>query len=1516
MDGRLAIKMEDAMGYYPIHYACQNRVASSIIALFVERYTNCCLQLTSNEDLPIHCLVQNLHPVLLQHILSDIIYSSSTKSHETDDCRDTTSHEEDYLQELIHEVRTTLNVLLRPLIISHDAKNKLILPDSIAGMLPLHIAILFQALDYPMLLKMLQLFPYAAMQYTNNLQCLLSFKEKPTSSFLSPPEDQECTTAKLTPNVNAFSAIDLHDLCHRRPNNTILNVYNDIEWYRIRELLFSFGPTLESHRHRQDLLDHGVQIIIDELLFHEQELDEDHGNTVVEETTTDNQENPSPPTRIRPGYHYAASNTVHNVLPDLEISHSVSAMEEELGLRPRIRPRRRRRNKVSKRLPSNKSRHHPTTSNVSSASHLNRTNNLPNGPTSGSDTLTSVDYGSKVVQLDMLQVHTNSSIYDDDDARFTRDDNDDDDDDGSYLSGEDGSSGNDESYMSDEDDDCGTDEYDTQDDSGTRGSMSQETTSRSRLRTTFEEDEEEDGTENDSAGDSISEDFTSRRGTTFDDDGETGTTRSYDDESVSTTRSQNRPMGRSTYSTSMSRRPGRSITHTTTDSRRVTFDDESTGVSTSHKSFDIDQIVSSVGTFFDLPRESNALNEEKKDEGNDSNPELPSTPRTANKRKKVLVYQRPPYMSEVGMRIWTFFVMYCDLNNPKDNYADKLAAIVAAIKFSTWEELVSCPLPPYAKNYIKNGMDIDGLSFRDIASPKCRALIHKTSYFLGKYDFHSDRDILVYRTSRDDSVIVEASEWLYTTEATTNATNPGISEEKIWSTGEVPAEIGVTFETHQRPVWIKFTKNASEYDNEIDCRVRLGVSIDDEKVKGTGNDVIPILQHFNAISTERKLDQSYSVQRTDERFQSLNLIHGSTKERKVQILLHEYPYVIVYPAPLRGTLYDYFLKHGISQTGECKQILNQIALALGFLHNNGISHGSICMRNIVSLDSNAGDGLYWGFLNLSCATFTNEASNQFLGGIDSQGFALFETETLPPEMFTKVRANELKQYLSYWADVEKQFKVTIDKSIINPYFHKSSGSTYVVKCHFVPLTLGDNNVPLPYDLVPANASPDFWALGQLLFVLHTGRNLFHVSARDGRLYDYEGICNWDGYSLVYEHIEDELVQDILLSCLSLYETRAKLTVTELLHHPFFTGDGLNAKIREVRLIESSSHKRNLIKKLYDASEKIWLSEHSTTIQCWKFDILGRFYSSPTEVVRKMMHRKVDVTTPCSAMLLPYDPFNTSMGKENFDIAEQIGIELLELGKVCQFCVAIKHAVDSSESENKNGWSLIDLEKRLALPLTSFTKVQSSMVELASSHIEEFRRNPVAVAMKLIIQQIQNVYRCFEGRNMCLYLIDEFSLVPIPITASRIQVATNRRSDLFLNVLPLTQLCMLYARGVSNGLQGLATLLFPNNGRCDVPSSWKISNAGMNNSLSIDSLYEEVAILLEAQKQANAQLCVSDNVSAIRDYLDEVDPCRNVGGLQRVVVANTCLWTSQDGVAILEESARSYTLSDVLRNAKF
>jgi serine/threonine protein kinase/ankyrin repeat protein len=1430
VDGRLAMKMEDSNGYFPIHYACQNGASAAVVELFVRRYSACALLQKPNGDLPLHCLVQN-------HDLRGDLISIITDS-VSDDANDSETIHFDLTKETLLEMRRKLSVLIPQLLLNPTL---LQLEDSIGGMLPLHIAVLFQSVDYRILLRMLKKFPDSALMYTRNLAFLMQSHGSSGSSLN--------TTSSA--NLNCFSALDLHDSCEK---HELLSVYDSDEWYRIRELLFSFGPTLESHRHRQELLDHGVQIVLDELLSYEQCVEK----------------NPAPDcTIVRYGHHYSAEMDQDRDLPDLNISHSVSAMEEALGIQ-----HRRRRIRVSKRLSSNKSRHHPA----------NRTSArcMP----SGSETISSAPDESSAVVVD-IQLNTGSSMYDDDDTGFFQERKSDYDDgsDTSYVSGDDSSS---KSYASD-DVETETDEYETHaDESETKGSRSFYTTTSggSRLPTTFEE---ASGASNDDSQTYI----------------DSGTGADYEE---STFCSQSQHAGDDSYMTSVSRRQNH---------RSRNEPDFAESCASRHEIFDDDSAAFSASSVLEHSKQNTFSEEKKHDTETDLSFQAPQTPKATNTRKSSRFYQRPSYLSEVGLRIWTFFVMYCDLNNPKDNYADKLARIVAEIKSETWDVLVSCPLPPFAKNYVGPSVEIEGMTFRDLASPKCRELIHKTKHFLGKYDFSFDRDILVYRTSNDDSVTVEASEWLYTTEMMTAAKNPGISEENIWSTGEVPAEIGLTFEAHKRPVWIKFTKNASEYNNEVFCRLELGISVEDGILNTTDIAVFPIFQHFSAIASERKHDKDYTAHLTDERFKYLSINSGSTNERKLQLLLLDYPFVIVYPSPRHGTLHDFYNNHGVYQSSECKRIICQVAHALAGLHTRGFCHGNVSMRSIALFSTKTCDSDRWGFFDLSYASCVGKSSSlNFLGGIDGNGFALFQTESLPPEMFMTVTSSELKQYWAYWEVVEQRFNVVIEKALLNPVVDLNSGKTYVAKCHFIPLTLGENDVPLPYNLVPADFSADIWALGQLLFALHTGRSLFHVSIRDGHLLDYSSVCDWDGSSLIYEYVTDFTVQDVLLLCLSSWETRKKLSISEILRHPYFSGVLLATKVLDERKMDSCTHRRRLDRKLLELSENKWLEERSVTVYCWNYATLEQFHHSPSEIIRNMLSRRKDIVFPCGFLVLPYNLGDLSHIEVVPQNVELFGMELLRLSQRCYFAVVLRKTLCLKSSGNtKSTWSSSELFQAMNL-IDSFGTVEIEVASLAARHVELFRRDPMEIAMMLVQDQISRLLECFEGKDTYIYLIDEYSCLPVGISETEVAVSATRRSDLLKSVLPMMHLCLLYARGVSQGLDGLLKLLSP---RCEsvLPTSWINAGKGLANCLDICSWVDEVNILLEAlQLFFSSQNGIDDCLAEVRDYLAEVDSRCNVGGLKRVVAGNTCLWTTLNGANFIEESCRAFTFFDALKESRY
>ena len=628
----------------------------------------------------------------------------------------------------------------------------------------------------------------------------------------------------------------------------------------------------------------------------------------------------------------------------------------------------------------------------------------------------------------------------------------------------------------------------------------------------------------------------------------------------------------------------------------------------------------------------------------------------------------------------------------------------------------------------------------------------------------------------------------------------------------------------------------------------------------------------------------------------------------LQLLLHDYPYVIVYPSSRHGTLHDFYMKHGVSGSDECKQVIDQVAYALARLHAKGFCHGNVSMRSISLLSSKTRNDDHWGFFNLTYASSVDDLSCEFLGGIDGNGFALFQTETLPPEMFMKVSSLQLKQYWAYWKVVEKRFNVVIDQDLLAPSVDSISGATYVVKCHFVPLTNGENDVPLPYHLEPVGLSSDIWAFGLLFFGLHTGQSLFHGSFRDNRLVDYGDVCNWDSSSMIYERVTNPLVQDVLLLCLGTAELRKATSMADIRLHPYFSGTTLSSKVIDERKFDSFTHKRRLEKSLHDLSEKKWLEKRSCTIYCWDFNTLERFHLSPTAIIRKVLTRRKDFVMPCGFLLLPYN-LDVSVSDVLPQVVERFGLELLKLSQMCYFSVVLKKTL-SLKNSTKNAWSLSDLFRAMNLPSDSFDTLETEMAAWATRHIERFRRDPMSLALMLVQDQISRVFECFDDRDMFLYLIDEYTCSPIAIANSDIAVSTRWRSDLRESVLPLMYICMLYARGVSGNLDGLLKLLFPLF-KSAMPPSWINVGKGLGNLLLMDSFTDEVKVLLEAHQLSSSQNGIDDCVELLFEYWSEVDPLYELGDLRRVVAGNTFLWTSSNGAAALDELCQEYSFFDAL-----
>lgn len=1432
IDGRLAMKLEDADGCFPIHYACQHNVSVDVMVLLVNRYPACALLQKPNGDLPIHTLVQSCTKngqCLLDVALPTIVADDPTHSAriELADKDDKKEHEI-----ILCDARAKLEVLIRPLL---SEPKQLLIADSGTGLLPLHIAVVFEAATYAILLRMLELSPISAIQYTGNLRKTFSKSRSP--SMIS----------------SSYSALDLHDMCRNR--SLPFNSHDD--WHRIRELLFSFGPMLDSHRHREELLSRCVQIVIEELngLW---------GVEIENECI---------------GFHLMASREKDGNPPDLELTHTVSAMEAEMGLLSRRR--RRRRKNVSKRLAPNKSRHGLSPrSQGSSVLEPSSTRRMPKG----------------------LKLQINSSLYDDDDVRLDYDapsfkegtdiadeEDFDDDDEGSESESSmesENCSGADSAFTSADRNTDGNDTFGDETGTGGSQSMYNTTMSGSRLQTTFEDGSDDSGTD------------------------DSGT---YNDESTQRSHfhkgySQDNTASRDSRRTR--RRRGHLGNNAKNLSNRVTFEDDSTLASRPRHSFDDDSVSQSAGSIFEEAKQRLVDEDEKKDDGgllqrNHSTRQL--TPRTANRAPTTLTYTRPYYMSEVGMRLWTFFAMYCDSQNPADNYVVQLAEIIGHIRHDTLDALVSIPLPPYVANYMGKGEDTKGLCFRDVASPKCRALIQQTSFFLGKYDFGSTSDILVHRSRNKESIVVAANEWLFVTEKETGAGAVGVSEENIWATGEPLAEIGVTFQKWKRPVWIQFSKDAEWYTREVEIRKRLGVPVESDDQTLSVHGFARLLAHYSALSEERQVDRTYMNDSADERFNSLNLLANTAESKTMQILLHEYPFAIVYIAPLHSTLHSAILQHGMYSVAECRNITHQMANVMKTMHARDIFNGNVSTRNIVSKKEES--SCQWELLNLAYAVAGSEG-HAYLGGIDNQGRAKFETGSFPPEMFTKLSIQGLQQYYSYWAYVEKKFNLSIDKVVIDPVFDLATGEAYVVKCHFTTLTTTPADVSLPYDLVSANACTDVWALGNLLYTILTGCTPYHISIRDGRLLDYESVTRWDARSMILDRVHDFLAQDILLKMLSEESLRKKVDVDTLLLHPFFghenTDDSKVAKIIEERKSYLAAHKRLMDKKFHSLSEKEWLDQRTLTLNCWDFDVLERFFYSPSQRIQHMIFRKSDSCFPCSLILLP---FHFSALASKIDCVEQLGKEFLRLSKTCWFSRHIKEAIQSNKSAMTHKISLSELVVMSKLPTIDFDDIITEMATWIAQHQEVFRRDPMIATDKFLQQQILQVFKLFDGRDLFLYLVDEWSCRTID---TFFFIETSSRQQVLESGLLFMYVCLLQARSFAKNLDRLAELLFQT-ANATVPQSWIAVAKGLDHEYDQATFEKDVNMLLVGLNgYFNSNNSIDGSLNILRNHFCEVDPGREFGGMVRVSTREMSIWTTTKNASCVKQKAQILNFDDALR----
>lgn len=794
LDGRLALKMEDSQGLFPIHLACQNNASHEVLQVFVRAYPKTTLLQSSNGALPLHAVVS---PHLLVSALS-LGKSAVDQLREEDDLEDDDSspfsreHEtvvqmrqdrqRRFVTEVrqrqlraIEETRAKLVTLLGPILKSEKSSFYLSMSDE-EGYLPLHLVALFGA-DYPTMLRVLRACPGAALKLTHD----------------------------------GRSVLDLHEQ----------KLYQK-DWKEIRQLLFSFAPTLESHRHRVELLTQCVSIVVAEVeaisihgsqkqsSFHwrkEQEFKEEK----VEETLD-----------------LQLSRTLSTTL---EAVQSVLSHQASLAKAASQASRQNSQTFTSAMQKGKRFRLKGRTSRGAKSFELLAS--LSDGPASSPKSHSKYDEGET-----KLNYVVSETEYEDD-----------------------------ESYFSDQDDD--EEEYLTEDD----------------------QNQSEDDT----------------------------TTQNMD--------STTADVPTNTFSTDLDATKSTELQLKATHST-------------------LEEI------FMSAKLKAMKIDEEKKDDIEArSREEIASLGIAATSSSKSLVAPacssddsmlcysfRPDWFSEVGIRLWAFFALYRDADNPSDNYSTQVTSIFNEVEYDCVESLVLLPLPECARMYFPDtpSKDLTRLTFREAANPKCRELMHRMCFFIGTYEFQCEEgaDVAVSRSDNGDSIVVKAYEWIFTTEEVTDAAIPGVSEATIWKSGEVPAEVGLTFRSLRRPVRIQFTKRPDIYQSEVCSRLRAGIPIENCAF-GPVNHTMPLLNHYDANDQSRKENRMFLSDTQDGRFSQLQLLKGGFAGMQNTVSLSEFPFALVYPDIGTHSLKEIQAKFGFGDASGLRAVCFEIGLALKQLHENG-----------------------------------------------------------------------------------------------------------------------------------------------------------------------------------------------------------------------------------------------------------------------------------------------------------------------------------------------------------------------------------------------------------------------------------------------------------------------------------------------------------------------------------------------------------------------------------------------------
>lgn len=887
------------------------------------------------------------------------------------------------------------------------------------------------------------------------------------------------------------------------------------------------------------------------------------------------------------------------------------------------------------------------------------------------------------------------------------------------------------------------------------------------------------------------------------------------------------------------------------------------------------------------------------------------------------------FLSSVCKHVWTFFVTYCNPDDHSDQYASSVDRVLEKLSYSETEKLQRMAV---TKGSFKKllSVDWDGsiLTVDNFANIYCKMLFHKYYYFAGLYDLSptSESSMLIHRGRDGDSIIIKATQKQICRKKHSDGSY------KVFDLHD-DARMRDDFYIEQKPVVFKLMKNALAFEKEVKWRRELSDLRDSSAI-------VQMLSTFDPNAIDGQVDEKYQSDRLSERFKRIPMRNNLNEEDNDNEYLDMtmYPYAVVFPFATDGNLQE-TISRGSLDVEQAKRSLRDLAKLLYGLHSNGLIHGSVSMRNILTFSepSDQGRKLALKLTGLTSLTPANDICAK-LGAINPNGRCLFDSSVLPPEMFMKVDPFQLAFYNQYWKSVMEIEGVQIQEDLIRPRVDPVTHETYVIKCF---CNLDDETQktlpPLPYQFEDFNKDIDIWAFGLVLFsVLSNGEVAFQPNFRTGRMSAYEVIANWNRDSaetLISQYVSDVAAQDLLIYILTSKDERTRIDMHTILSHPFFNFDGIPRDVQS--LLVEARDERELMGEM---RRKDLLSKSKLTLISEKKIHLGRLpirtHVRLTNSISEVMKDAFDLARvfkdlcPFSHIILPYKLGRNKEGKltpatkSDVELAEKVGRQMLDLAKAVHFAACYCDSLKDRDQEFEILCSraLLNVEVTPAdaavevlnyfnLKKEHFLNFSLPFVMTIREKVQEdslsFTDNPYLVALEFITSYIASIASTFSITNKAyLYLVDEYSCIPAVHKGKKQypHVFSDHVSDIVCKCLPYMHASVSSALCSGEGILGLVKLIFegayPN-----LPSTWEGAFQGLPTVPRRRRMVMEAKILHEAAHsmipdESPLALNGEPELNFLNSLFVHIDSDRGFGGLRPVTDSFSTMWVNSESMNIL------------------